>query len=206
MWFHSLHCLVYLFTASLSLSTDTVPVILSVTRTLRARQGGRSEEDWLQHLDWVVHTDSEPQVMYFERKKEHITRCWRDGLVPRETEWPLKASLSKAVSGGSVVCRIGQNPSPFPPPLQISLVSLSHRFAAQLGERSEWSRKLFSHLETCTSKVAVVWTLISVCWCDIIYFVFNHLSHRLNHFCHNFILNYNRKTDYVDLMNHSHTF
>lgn len=93
---HSLRYLVWLFTASVSLSTDIVPVTLSLTSTLRARQSWCHMHVQVRkllprtgssNLERVELTDSETQVMHTER----------DGLMLSETEWPLKASLSKAV-------------------------------------------------------------------------------------------------------------
>lgn len=161
MWFLSLHCLMWLFTASVSLCTDIVPATLSLMNTWELGKAGVTLRG--------QYTLTDTQVMYGERRNS--TSLDADGMG--------RCQSHRTVSESTIVqgsfrreCGLWGRPEPGPCPFlsMLLLVSLSHRFCCPAVREVTWSLELFSPSETCESVVALVWKLISVCLCNIYLF------------------------------------
>lgn len=166
MWFHSLHCLMWLFTASASLSTalSQSPWELgSAGVTCVYQWGSAPEEHRLQRpweegsAHWVWnHASLDAEGLGWCQVKQN--GLWKHHCLRRFQEGVWSAGKARAWA-------------PAPSLAMLPLVSLSHRLCCPAGREARWSLQFFSPLETCESKGALVRKLISVCLCNI-YFIF----------------------------------
>lgn len=124
-------------------------------------------------LEWVVYCGLRYSGHVLRKEIKCIARCHWDGWgesMPSKTESLWKLLLSRAAREGESAERPELGSCSFP--LHAFLISTSHWALLPGYEqgRSGGSLALLCPLETCESKVALVWKLILICLCGV-YFV-----------------------------------